>query len=736
MSPTPVSASADADNTSEPMTSNRGQLSLQEMHKQKWLDMQGPPRDAAFTGVFSSAPQDPLRALELGDVHKVALQRRNEMERESEYAEFDAGNSGIAEPSAPSGHYAGASDGNMELYSGSVAHRGNIEQRIQAVPAAKKKTRSGLQPWEADSDSENEFKKSTAATDEVATADWNPFATHAVLDAEEQAGSRTRGPVPAELPWRKIGSSEQKMPEELKSREEQVLGIRPPGETPRRNVQAIGNLSARSKTKGDDGASEVEEEQGIRDAREVARRESYGLVELETSKNWQASPANSWRPGEEYGTLVGNHHEALAFLDTNTVADFDVEAEVKIEQGSYGGLLFRWSGKGIYALCIDLQKKQLQFHNPLSIDPCVGVEHDVSKNFRTDTWYRLRVRAADDTLMFFLDNKQVDQFVGYRRNDYVYYCDMSEKACVLDANQNGTYRIKLEEEDEKSGVPGSDLKPLPGCIGLFANQSQVTIRNVVMINLQEYVSALKYQQHKMTEERGMMKLKDRDSKAALKRRSMAARLIQEVGKLKNGLLGQRMEMYKQAETQGREEQLREKKLLTWMALLNVLSKINEEMKDPPKQGRHNEKFLRELDAECPPPPPPPQRPPPSKEEEELHYRYEEMKLKYEHQWDRAGKKVLGKEKFEKVKNMQSDKDDNTAFAFKQRKVQAGRCLDNAINSMSEKDHYEWLRKAWCFEHEILEGDLESQKEEMEQWYLEKVEERKQRKQTEKIGKNM
>jgi len=326
--------------------------------------------------------------------------------------------------------------------------------------------------------------------------------------------------------------------------------------------------------------------------------------------------------------------------------------------------------------------------------------------------------------MFFLDNKQIDQFVGYRRNDYVYFAEMSEKACILDTNENGKYKIKLEDDEERNDVPSSDLRPLPGCIGLFANRTQVLIRNVVMINLAEYVGSLRQQQEKMAEERGLMKLRDRDSKAAMKRRSMAARLIQEVGKLKNGLLGQRMEMYKQAEAQGREEQLREKKLLTWMALLNVLSKINEEMKDPPKQGRHNEKFLRELDDECPPPPP-------SKEEEELHYRYEEMKLKYEHQWDRAGKKVLGKDKFEKVKNMQNDKDDTTAFAFKQRKTMAQKCLDNAINSMSEKDHYEWLRKAWCFEHELLDGDLQSQKEEMEQWYLEKVEERKQRKANEK-----
>jgi len=228
----------------------------------------------------------------------------------------------------------------------------------------------------------------------------------------------------------------------------------------------------------------------------------------------------------------------------------------------------------------------------------------------------------------------------------------------------------------------------------------------------------------MNEERQVLHLRERDKKLAMKRQSMAARLIQEVGKLKNGLLNQRMEMYYQAESQGREDQLRERKLLTWMTLLNVLAKINQEMSKPAKQDLRNKKFLQELDEECPPPPPPPMRPPPSQEEEDLHYRYEAMKAKYAWQWDKAGKKVLGWEKFEKVKNMQNEKDETTAFAFKHKKIMAQRCIDHAINAMSEKEHTEWLRKAWCFEHELAEADSESQKTEMEKWYNEKVEEKK------------
>jgi len=719
-------APARADNMSEASSSNQRQLSLQEMHKQKWMDMQGPPRAGAFQGFFSSGPEDIGRALERGDVPKLALQRRNEME--SEYANSAVGDPDFVEPSASSGHHVNHADGQMEVHSKAVANRGGIEQHAQTIPAAKKKTRRGLQRWEADSDSEHEFKKGIAVADEGPTADWDPFATHTLADAAEQ-GSRTRGPMPADMPWRRIGDSEQKLPEqvELKSFEEQVLGMRP--DTPKSHRQAISNGPAGAKAGDEDATSDVDE-QGVRDVREAAKRESQSLVELETFRMWQASPPARWIPGEEFGTLAGDHHGALAYLETWTLSDFDVEAEVMIEKGAYGGLLFRWSGDGIYSFCINLQKQQLEFQNPL------GTEVLAFRKFSKDCWYRLRVRAADDTLMFFLDNEQIEQVVGYRQNDLVYYCDTSEKVCILDVSNAGTYTIKLEDEDEKSNVESLNLKPLPGCIGLFANQTRVSIRNVVMINLQEYVSSLRYQQQKMQEERVTLRLRERDTKAALKRRSMAARLIQEVGKLKNGLLSQRMEMYNQAEQQGREEQLREKKLLTWMTLLNVLAKINQEMSNPSKQDLRSKKFLEGLDEECPPPPPPPMRPPPSKEEEDLHYRYEAMKAKYAPQWNRAGGKVLGKEKFERVKNMQNDKDETGGFAFKQKKNIEEKCLEEAMNSMSERDHFNALKKAWCFEHELAEGDPESQKEEMERWYLEKVEKRKAKIAAKAVGKNM
>merc|ERR1712125_101924 len=141
---------------------------------------------------------------------------------------------------------------------------------------------------------------------------------------------------------------------------------------------------------------------------------------------------------------------------------------------------------------------------------------------------------------------------------------------------------------------------------------------------------------------------------------------------------------------GRDTKLRERRLLTWLCLFSVLEKFDQRLKLPEIADVKEARFLRALP---PPPPPPPPQAPPSAADEDLHYRYEEMKARYEPQWKNAGRMALGEEKFDAIRSLENGP------AEKEKVLISQKCLERANQVMSEREHQEFIRKAWCLEND-------------------------------------
>mmetsp|Transcript_47149 Transcript_47149/g.95189 ORF Transcript_47149/g.95189 Transcript_47149/m.95189 type:complete len:181 (+) Transcript_47149:31-573(+) len=161
--------------------------------------------------------------------------------------------------------------------------------------------------------------------------------------------------------------------------------------------------------------------------------------------------------------------------------------------------------------------------------------------------------------------------------------------------------------------------------------------------------------------------------------------------------------------------MRERRLLTWFALFSVFQRFNEVMARPEKMERRQRQYLELLDRTDPPPPPPPLKDPPKKSDELLHYKYEERRAKYVDQWEKAGKMVVGQEKFDKILNMENGP------AEKEKKLIAQKCFTLASEVMSEQEHQEFLQKAWRLENDWASmDDPASVQEEIDRWRDEKT----------------
>lgn len=166
----------------------------------------------------------------------------------------------------------------------------------------------------------------------------------------------------------------------------------------------------------------------------------------------------------------------------------------------------------------------------------------------------------------------------------------------------------------------------------------------------------------------------------------SSRVIVGVAKVKLNMIRQKMKLYEEAEFQGTEQNLRARKLLTWMASLAFLQKFDAKMRDPGIKEAKRMEYLRQLE---PPPPPPPPEEPPDSEDEELHEKYEAMIRRYEKQWLTEGHKTLGKDRFTEIQNMRGN-----GPAAREKKEIARRCIEDAHHVMNEADYQELLKKAW------------------------------------------
>jgi len=175
----------------------------------------------------------------------------------------------------------------------------------------------------------------------------------------------------------------------------------------------------------------------------------------------------------------------------------------------------------------------------------------------------------------------------------------------------------------------------------------------------------------------------------------ASRVIVSVARVKLKMMDQKMKMYEESEAKQSDGVLRARKLLNWTATLSVLAKFAEKMKTPIIRKTMEEQYLKSLPA---PPPPPPLASPPDAGDEELHEKYEAIIERYRPQWMEEGRKALGEEKFEALRNMKDGP------ASREKKLVAQKCIEQARGVLSQQEYLELLRKAWRLgdDHAALE----------------------------------
>jgi len=284
---------------------------------------------------------------------------------------------------------------------------------------------------------------------------------------------------------------------------------------------------------------------------------------------------------------------------------------------------------------------------------------------------------------------------------------------VREVHEDGTYTVDCEGEKGAIFHP-LGLHSVPGSFGFWASRSCARIRGAAVADLKELVDSIGRQAHLMAECSAAMRAEEEHHRVQMLRGSRAARLIQEVCRVRLCFVRQRMKRYHQAEKQGMDDTLREKKLLTWFALLSVLQRFNEVMTRPAELEQQNRRYLELLDREAPPPPPPPLKEPPKVADEELHYRYRERRQKYAHAWEKAGRRVVGQEAFDRIRNLESGP------AEQEKQLVAQKCYDHAMEAMSEQEHQEYLQRAWRLENDWASLDDPQTAHEFERWRDEKA----------------
>lgn len=565
--------------------------------------------------------------------------------------------------------------------------------------------RRALQAWEVESD----LSEGVASEGERAMNRWTPFMNKEETEAADHLESRMREQFEPDGGVEDHGK--------LESYEEHALGMRQANRKMFSNVrgeeQALALQDEEAEEEEEDG--DDDDDEMVRNNRERAKKEGLAFHELPGDGNWNTH-GGKWISSTGGGGLSIDHTHKIsyAYYEEMKFKDFDIEAEVMVSDGDHAGLMFHMlesSGHNpvhYYALCVNLAKHQAELRSP---NEAIALAH---VNVQRHSWFQMRVRAAGSTLMMFVDSKQVGQRVCYHEKDRVWSREHNEE-CVVKKNWcDGTYDLDCNY-GVREGVAGRLIENMDGSVGLWTAKSVASIRNIVVINLEEIVKDMRLHDQRMVDEALVMKEKAKSTRAKMLRRTKAARLIQEISKLNLHIMHQRMQMYDQAERQGRDDALRDKKLLTWFALFSVFQRFNDVMAQPEKQERRTQLYLEWLDAKDPPPPAPPLKDPPRQTDEELHYRYEERRNKYADRWEKAGKMVVGQERFEKILNMESGP------AEREKRLIAQKCFAKATEVMSEQEHQEFLRKAWRLENDWTSmDDVAEVTEEIERWRDEKV----------------
>eukprot|EP00933_Yihiella_yeosuensis_P022204 TRINITY_DN1747_c3_g1_i3.p1 TRINITY_DN1747_c3_g1~~TRINITY_DN1747_c3_g1_i3.p1 ORF type:complete len:629 (-),score=125.66 TRINITY_DN1747_c3_g1_i3:123-1973(-) len=386
-------------------------------------------------------------------------------------------------------------------------------------------------------------------------------------------------------------------------------------------------------------------------------------TKIPLSKDWRASPGAEWHDGLDHGRLAGTQRSLLAYYQgpDSKYRDLDMSADIMLRSGQKAGLAFRVSPLGsmrVFYMHLSADSCEAVFRFATGEEAALEEGHVLKKTSIRLGWHTFRVRAVDTSLMFFLDNERIGQYV----------------------------------EDE-GGSKDEDA----AYIGLWAADSDARIRYIFVTDLEATMKTMHYATTEYDRELSEMQEKERLRRLIEIRKLRAIKLIQHNCKVKLARTRARMRFYEKSKELGCEDQMRKNQVLAWVTVFALFEQMENALHG--KKGFDRDicdkkeiQFLRMLDETSPPPPPPPAKEPPSAEDEVLHYKYQLAQRRFKHQWNRAGRVVIGEERFRAMQNeSKCSADAKRAFAE--------RLFKEAFDAPSEAEHQAKLYNAWRLEND-------------------------------------
>lgn len=637
------------------------------------------PKDIPTDGLASSSSRKDAKDMPALGVLGKELQSQN-----------TAPNSAAASPSvSDSGHSA------REPKTSSPGKVGAFEATKGSAVLAKRKVRKKpnlLPEWEETVDSDQEREERRFEAEREAGKGYIQFEGGPEEMYKAKEYTNPHGPGPTQQSSEEI--------DVLKSWEERVLNLKVQQSGGSRKAHsgtgAATTVNAPSSTlldsvhEVDDAQAEGKADENAINYEELRRfaQEAPACIPVPMDRSWQVLNAEGkWTTGMEEGMLDGTafprpYPMVATHMDYNLAhADFDMQAELCIEgddliTGIRSGIVFRSDGSGNFfafavkyngfkwlaSLTQHMRRHRQTNEKPLQLFPS-GVNSETEVDIELRTFHVFRVRAVEREMNLFLDGFQLATV------------KLSEVGHHRSTNKN------------KSGSSWKSQTHF----GVVSGLNKVRVRSMMVADLKDYAESLQSCAKDLDEEKTRLRKFHVERMAYSCRASRASKLIQEVAKFKVELIQQRMRRYKQAEDQRTHTKMREINLMTWLAVLHFAAKFDDIIHEGQELAVIQQQFLKKLE---PPPLPPPSAEPPNAAEEELHKRYEAARHKYKKEWERAGRKWMGKAEFKKMR----DNFDHSK-ADKKREEIAKQLQKKAGEVMSEVEHQDNLRRAWILNND-------------------------------------
>mmetsp|Transcript_48754 Transcript_48754/g.156669 ORF Transcript_48754/g.156669 Transcript_48754/m.156669 type:complete len:404 (+) Transcript_48754:51-1262(+) len=258
----------------------------------------------------------------------------------------------------------------------------------------------------------------------------------------------------------------------------------------------------------------------------------------------------------------------------------------------------------------------------------------------------------------------------------------------------------------------------PGHLGIWVGKSAVAwVKDYSVVDFTDYEDQLRHGGHMVSLAKKQQEQDEYLAKVSDRRQEQAATTLQCAVHLRKEMVKQRMRVYRDAEAAGQAQDLREATALQWVFLLAFFNKIDKVLHEPEIFEPIYHEYLETLDRECPPPPPPPLEKPPRERDEELQHKYEVTKATHTQLAKSTALRVLGPDQYERLRTSEK----GVALLQMQKGSIAQKCWEQAMQATTERDHQEYLRKAFC-----LENDYDSVEdiapEEFKRWLESKAEE--------------